>query len=97
METAVSRIPVTMPVKKEDIAFHVLTKKSAIDWKNEHMLSQIPTKKSLIAVQTSFHEVPNQPRNTSAVPLSIYPLKLAESARSSISFTGIYISTLKRI
>ena len=33
METAVSRIPVTMPVKKEDIAFHVFTKKSAIDWK----------------------------------------------------------------
>ena len=58
------------------MAFHVFTKKSAIDWKKEHILSQIPTKKSLIAVHTSSHEVPNQPRNTSAVPLSISKILL---------------------
>ena len=74
---------VTMPVKKEDIAFHVLTKKSAIDWKNEHILSHIPIKKSLIAVQTSYHEVPNQPRNTSAVPLSISRILLNVSTKKS--------------
>ena len=44
----------------------MFVKKSATDWNAEQMLSQMPTKKSLMLVQTSFHEVPNQPRNTSA-------------------------------
>ena len=65
---------VTTPVKNAEIAFHVFTKKSAIDWKKAQMLSHIPTKKSLIAVHTSSLEVPNQPRNTSATPLRVFSI-----------------------
>ena len=83
METAVSWIPVTMLVKKEEIAFQVFTKKSAMDWKKEQMLSHMPIKKSLIAVQTSSHEVPNQPRNTSNTPVSVFRILLSEFTMKS--------------
>ena len=59
-----------------NIAFQVFTKKSAMDWKKEQMLSHMPMKKSLIAVQTSSHEVPNQPRNTSNTPVSVFRILL---------------------
>ena len=59
-----------------EIVVQVFTKKSRIPVmipvKNADMLFQMFTKKSFTDVQTSFHDVPNQPRITSAMPFSVF-------------------------
>lgn len=65
MPTKKSRIPVQTVVKKVLIDVKIPVKKAEI-------LFQMFIKKSLIAVQTSFQEVPNQPKNTSAMPFRVF-------------------------
>lgn len=55
---------VTIVVTVAEIAVQMLTKKVSI-------LFQMFTKKFLISVQTSLQDVPNQPKNTSAMPFSV--------------------------